>query len=409
MNTTADKLQGILDSKAAIKSAIEAKGVTVGDAPLDEYAGKIADIQQGGGLQEAPENDVNFYDYDGFRVASYTIAEAKALTELPTPPTHEGLTFQEWNWTLNDISNYNRRYIDVGANYVTTDGKTHMKVVISGEVETSMTFKFKGTLTVDWGDGQAPDSIYNNKELNYTFNHIYSAFGEYIIKISFLGDEGDKYGFINRGSAYTWWKRNMNIVEVNCGENFTFSYNSSFTYIKNYCLLSIATDTVLTSINTQYSHISTISIPRTTGAFGNGNFSATLVYKICFPKSVDTIWSNGMFASLPTNKLVLPETSASVTSATVFNSTPQLNILSVPMSWNNAIATVEKYDIVNGWIPSVNLTLNSQYMLAVDIVDFFNKLGTTTNTITLTFGSTNLDKLTAEEKAIANNKGYTLA
>jgi hypothetical protein len=43
------------------------------------------------------------------------------------------------------------------------------------------------------------------------------------------------------------------------------------------------------------------------------------------------------------------------------------------------------------------------------IVKFFNKLGTTTNAITLTFGATNLDKLTEEEKAIATNKGYTLA
>ena len=43
------------------------------------------------------------------------------------------------------------------------------------------------------------------------------------------------------------------------------------------------------------------------------------------------------------------------------------------------------------------------------LVKFFNKLGTTTNTITLTFGSTNLNKLTADQKAIATNKGYTLA
>ena len=44
-----DKLQSILDSKAAIKAAIEAKGVTdVGDV-LSTYADKIASIQTGGG------------------------------------------------------------------------------------------------------------------------------------------------------------------------------------------------------------------------------------------------------------------------------------------------------------------------------------------------------------------------
>lgn len=49
MGTTADKLQKILDSKAAIKAAIEAKGVSnVGDI-LAEYPDKIASIQSGGG------------------------------------------------------------------------------------------------------------------------------------------------------------------------------------------------------------------------------------------------------------------------------------------------------------------------------------------------------------------------
>ena len=44
MGTTAQKLQAIANSKAAIKSAIEAKGVSdVGDV-LSTYATKIGDI-----------------------------------------------------------------------------------------------------------------------------------------------------------------------------------------------------------------------------------------------------------------------------------------------------------------------------------------------------------------------------
>ena len=49
MGTTAQKLQAIQNSKAAIKSAIEAKGVSnVGDV-LADYATKIASIPAGGG------------------------------------------------------------------------------------------------------------------------------------------------------------------------------------------------------------------------------------------------------------------------------------------------------------------------------------------------------------------------
>lgn len=49
----ATKLQKILDSKAAIKTAIAGKGGTITDAtPLDEYAQAIEDLPSGGGVDE---------------------------------------------------------------------------------------------------------------------------------------------------------------------------------------------------------------------------------------------------------------------------------------------------------------------------------------------------------------------
>lgn len=44
-----------------------------------------------------------------------------------------------------------------------------------------------------------------------------------------------------------------------------------------------------------------------------------------------------------------------------------------------------------------------------DLVTILNNLATVTSTQTLTMGATNLAKLTDEEKAIATNKGWTLA
>lgn len=49
MGTTADKLNKLLQTKAAIKTAIEAKGVIVGDAKFADYPTKIAAIEGGGG------------------------------------------------------------------------------------------------------------------------------------------------------------------------------------------------------------------------------------------------------------------------------------------------------------------------------------------------------------------------
>ena len=107
MSDIATEIQRLQTAKANIKTSIENKGVTVPSATtIDGYPSLIDQISTG--VQEAEENDVNFYDYDGFRVASFTIAQAKALTQAEynaiLPPTHEGLTFQEWNWTLNEWS-----------------------------------------------------------------------------------------------------------------------------------------------------------------------------------------------------------------------------------------------------------------------------------------------------------------
>ena len=53
MGTTVDKLNKLLQTKAAIKTAIEAKGVTVGDAKFADYPTKIAAIEGGGGSTSA--------------------------------------------------------------------------------------------------------------------------------------------------------------------------------------------------------------------------------------------------------------------------------------------------------------------------------------------------------------------
>lgn len=55
MGTTVDKLNKVKDTKAAIKTAIEAKGVTVGDATFAQYPDKIAAISGGGTPQETYE------------------------------------------------------------------------------------------------------------------------------------------------------------------------------------------------------------------------------------------------------------------------------------------------------------------------------------------------------------------
>ena len=52
---------------------------------------------------ELKRNDVNFFDYDGTLLYSYSWDEAKKLTELPALPVHPEYEVREWNYTLEDI------------------------------------------------------------------------------------------------------------------------------------------------------------------------------------------------------------------------------------------------------------------------------------------------------------------
>lgn len=82
--STANKLQAILNSKAAIKNAISAKGVSISDSDtLDSYADKISQITTGGtGINyfttDFNPGYINFYSPTG-EIVKYT----KSTTDVP--------------------------------------------------------------------------------------------------------------------------------------------------------------------------------------------------------------------------------------------------------------------------------------------------------------------------------------
>lgn len=169
-----------------IADAIRAKAKL--DAALqfpDGFASAIEGIKTGEQTEFIPEKDVNFYDYEGTRIASYTAAEAAGLTELPAPPEHDGLVFQGWNYTLEEIQ-ASVHGADIGALYTTDDGKTRLYVEIASMerpelyLNLSVSSSGAGTVTVDWGDGTGETSPDTGGKLQHT----YEATGAYIITIA---------------------------------------------------------------------------------------------------------------------------------------------------------------------------------------------------------------------------------
>ena len=71
-------------------------------------------------------------------------------------------------------------------------------------------------------------------------------------------------------------------------------------------------------------------------------------------------------------------------------------------------SNMEIITLENGFNCAIDLSHSTLYSVET-MVAMLNALATTTTTKTLTLGSANLNKLSTEQKAIATNKGWTLA
>jgi hypothetical protein len=128
----------------------------------------------GGDSEEGiPRNDVNFFDYDGTLLYSYTWDEAKNLESLPELPTHSGMEVREWNYTLEDIKAQGTETTigkaDIGACCYDTDGNfiEHPNALIierGGEVRKSKQYSILRVVSY-------PNTVtsLNQDRLNYTY------------------------------------------------------------------------------------------------------------------------------------------------------------------------------------------------------------------------------------------------
>ena len=181
----------------AIADAIRTKGGTSEALVFpDGFVSAVQAIQAGGGtITATTPKDVNFYDYDGTLLYSYTLEEARALTALPDGPTHDGLVFDGWNYSLESVKSLTRP-MNIGAMYSTDDGTTRVYIHLEdGRTSPMLGICPNGTVTVDWGDGTTPDILTGTSliTVQWTPTHNYVSSGDYVIKLTIDG-EAQLYG-----------------------------------------------------------------------------------------------------------------------------------------------------------------------------------------------------------------------
>lgn len=179
--------------------------------------------------------DVNFYDYDGTLLYSYTLAEAQALTELPPLPSQPGLICQGWNYDLETVKTY-LEGADVGATYITDDGKTRLYIRIP-EDNYLTTLHFKQSISngviINWGDDTSTETL-SKQGVHLGIEHIYKASGEYIITLEpleacelTLGSGNLQYSVldITEGERHTNKIHKNNILyKIEIGKNVSSLY-----------------------------------------------------------------------------------------------------------------------------------------------------------------------------------------
>ena len=197
-----------------VAAAIEAVNTIISEqnAALKALKDTLSQKAAGGGSVNptATAKAVNFRDYDGTILYSYTVDEAAALTELPPLPEHSGLICQGWNWTLDSIKAMGRA-VEVGAMYITDDGKTRIYIHLEdGRTSPMLGCCPNGTVTVDWGDGTEPDTLTGTSisTVQWTPTHEYGAAGDYVIKLTVDGSMGlagngssNQYSYLLRYSS----------------------------------------------------------------------------------------------------------------------------------------------------------------------------------------------------------------
>ncbi len=283
----------------------------------------------GGGPVSVPAKEVNFRDYDGTVVYSYTPVEFAALSAMPDNPDHSHdeipLTSQGWNWSFADAQAYVAKYgrLEVGQMYATADGKTHVLIHLAqGRTSPILGCCPNGTVDVDWGDGTAHDTLTGTSvtSVMWTPTHNYAAPGDYDIKLTCTGSMGFygssssneysgllRYG-VNADSRNSVYQNTLQ--SVYCANDITSIGQYAFNNCRS--LSSIAIPNSATSIGqyafqTCYS-LSSIAIPNGVTSIGQYTFyNCRSLSSIAIPDSVTSIGDTAFFNCNGLSCITIPD------------------------------------------------------------------------------------------------------
>ena len=289
-------------------------------------AGVVGTHSGGGGAVE--EDYIQFFDYDGTLVQKYAVSQISGLMALPEAPVHEGLTFQGWNYSLEEIKEATedtQSILHVGAMYITTDGKTRLHIKLEFEKDLALTMYYSqtvsGGVSVDWGDGSGVQT--GSFTGNGTIAHTYANTGEYVIALDVVngcvlgfgnGASGKQIFGVTGSSSYS-----DILTKVHIGRNV--NELASYAFHNNMCMERISIPNGITAIGASVfssTHfLRAIIVPNTVLSIGaNAIINCKTLTVISLPNSITTLGSRSISNLGRLRELVIPKSVSSVTTAT---------------------------------------------------------------------------------------------
>ena len=239
---------------------------------------------------------VTCYDYDG------TILKQKRLNagetfNLPTPPVHDRLTFQ--NWSASSPLNTDGQSItvnsdiDIGAIYTTVSGNTEFDIQLNAVTGLTITFQnLTGMTSINWGDGTT----------NNNLSHTYANYGAYTIEI--IGDVS--FGENIFGASIS--AKNYSLIFAKFAGNVSLGYE-----ILGYCAalqsVTISTDIINVDERLFYNcySLKNIVIPYSITSMGDYTFGLCYsLTSIVIPYTMTSIGQNFFNFCCSLKSVILP-------------------------------------------------------------------------------------------------------
>ena len=362
---------GLITKLTAISTAIGQKTGEPGrEYTLDEMPVAISQIQT-----EFPEVEdptpkvVNFYDYDGTKIANFSYEELEELTQLPELPTHpeKGLVATGWTSTLAEVKSVEApNRLDVGAVYAPTGDATVLVIRPEKDVALTMTFSqsVSNGVTVDWGDGSVAETVAGTGVVNVT--HTYTGnTAETEITITPSNGCDLVLGFNDTGNksmfGATSESNNPQIVRAYIGKASIGNY--AFYYMSGMAEMTISSSVTAIGNNAFQScyGLDSIVIPNSVISIGSYAFqNCYALASVVIPNSVTNIGTYAFQSCYGLDSIVIPNSVTTIGNS-AFNGCHGLNSVAIPNSMTTIVNSMFQgcYGLSSVVIPNSVTTVES--------------------------------------------------